>query len=224
MLVIRIVPTKRPCKGVRFYRLPLRNEQILKTWLLLICRHRHEVTVNSRICGAHFIDGIKKSDYDLPQIFPWQKGIPASSNRLSPESQIVYHDHCYCSLHYQPSSYLTPITASDKVCLHTTTNASTIMTTDVSTITDHSLHSATSFRIELFIRNDEAILYCTGFENYQVLIACFKFLGDEANHLQYIGSTSKSTSHTETCGAPRALSPLNEFFLVMSLKMRSVDQ
>ena len=89
------------------------------------------------------------------------------------------------------------------------------MTTDASTITDSSHYSAISFRIEFFIHNDEAINFYTGFENYQVLAAFFKFLGDDINHLQYVGSSSKSTTHAEACGAPRALSPLNEFFLVL---------
>ena len=110
--------------------------------------------------------------------FSLAKGhIPANSSRLTP-SQIVHHDHCYCLPHYQPSSYLTSISTIDMVCLHTMTNASTITSTDISTITDPYLHSATSFQIEIFVENYEAII---GFENYQVLMACFKFLGDEIN-------------------------------------------
>ena len=134
---------KEDCKGVKFYRLPLRNEELLEIWLLLICRHRHKVTVNSRICSDHFINGVKRSDNDLPQLFPWQKSIPAANNtQLTPLAQI-HHDHLYCSPHYRPSSYLTPITTSDTVCLHTTiaTDVPTVATTNVSTITDPSLHS-----------------------------------------------------------------------------------
>ena len=205
---------KEDCKGIKFYRLPIRNEELLETCLLLICRRRHEVTVNSRICSDHFIDGIKKNEYDLPQIFPWQKSTLVNDRRLTPQ-QIVFHDHSYCSQHYQPSSYLTPTTTSDIICLHNTTATYITATTDASTITDPSLHSATSFRIELFVENDEAIHFYTGFETYQILTACFKFLGEVVNHLQYVGSTSKSTTHAETRGAPRALSPLNEFFLVL---------
>ena len=97
----------------------------------------------------------------------------------------------------------------------TATDVPTVATTDASTITNSSLHFAISFRTELFVHNDEAINFYTGFENYQVLAAFFKFLGDAVNHLQYVGSSSKSTSHAEARGAPRALSPLNEFFLVL---------
>ena len=43
---------------------------------------------------------------------------------------------------------------------------------------------------------------------------CFRFLGDAVNHLQY-SNTSIKKSTTETRGAPRALTPLNEFFVVL---------
>jgi hypothetical protein len=67
---------KEECKGLKFYTLPFRNEELLKTWLALICRRRNEVTIHSRVCSAaHFAGGIKKSD-SLPQTFPWQKCIP----------------------------------------------------------------------------------------------------------------------------------------------------
>lgn len=119
---------KEDCKGVKFYTLHFKNECLLETWLTLICRRRGEVNVHSRICSVHFIDGVKKSSKDLPQIFPWQKYTSCTSTLVSENqtknppspSQIVYHDHCYWSPHYlslspvtRDSSYLTPITASD---------------------------------------------------------------------------------------------------------------
>ena len=91
----------------------------MEIWLLLICRRRHEVTANSRICSDHFINGVKRNDNDLPQVhvFPWQKSIPAASNtQLTPLAKL-HHDHCYCSPHYRPSSYSTSVTTSDMVCL-----------------------------------------------------------------------------------------------------------
>ena len=60
---------------IEFYTLPFRNEELLKTWLALICRSRNEVTIHSRICSTHFAGGIKKND-SLLQVFPWQKCLP----------------------------------------------------------------------------------------------------------------------------------------------------
>ena len=64
---------KEDCKDVKFYTLPFRNEELLKTWLSLVCKQRNEVTIHSRVCSIHFIGGIKRSDDDPPQIFPWQR-------------------------------------------------------------------------------------------------------------------------------------------------------
>ena len=215
---------KEVCKGIKFYVLPFKDEKLLERWLTLACRRREDVTVHSRICSVHFLHGNKKNNKDIPQIFPWQKytstptPLPLNQveNHLTP-SQIVYHDHLYCSPSYKPlysantctgSSYLTPIVATDILRLNPTT-------TDVSTNTDASLQSPLPFSIDLFIDDDEAIQFYTGFESYNVLHICFRFLGDAVYHLQYRGSTVKSTVQIETRGAPRVLTPLNEFFLVL---------
>ena len=49
-------------------------------------------------------------------------------------------------------------------------------------------------------------------------ISCFKFLGDDVNHLQYKDTSTESSTRVhseETRGIPRSLTPLNEFFLVL---------
>ena len=51
-----------------------------------------------------------------------------------------------------------------------------------------------------------------------MLIGCFKFLGDDVNHLQYKDTSTEPSTRVhseETRGAPRSLTPLNEFFLVL---------
>ena len=156
----------------------------------LICRRREEVSVHSRICSVHFTDGVKKTSKDLPQIFPRQRYYSASTptnisrNQVKHQptpSQIVYHDHCYCSSHYHSiihesspeatgSSYLTPITASDM--LH-----QTLPITDVSTLTDPCIQSQSSFSIDP---------YSMPFRFLQVLrtIKCYWFVGDSVHHFQ----------------------------------------
>ena len=205
---------KEECKGVKFYTLPFRDQELLKTWLALICRRRNEVTIHSRICSAHFVGGIKKNG-DLPQIFPWQKYIPVPSTNNLTSSEIIDHDHCYCSLDFHSpsialhlgSSYLTPVLASDMIPLQTPTCHK--LTIDASTLTDLSIQPTSSFRIELFTSNNDAIQFYTGFESYDMLISCFKFLGDDVNHLQYKDTMETTTQvHFEKIrGAPRTLTP-----------------
>ena len=83
---------------------------------------------------------------------------------------------------------------------------------------DLSIQFTSSFCIELFTNNNDAIQFYTGFESYDMLISCFKFLGDDVNHLQYKDTSTESSTRVhseETRGAPRLLTPLNEFFLVL---------
>ena len=76
--------------------------------------------------------------------------------------------------------------------------------------------------MELFVHNDEPLIFIQALKIIKYWRHFFKFLGDAVNHLQYVGSSSKSTrsSHAEARGAPRALSLLDEFFSsFMSLKV-----
>ena len=180
---------KEECKGLKFYTLPKKNDS-------------------------------------LPQIFPWQKCIPTQvpAPAMIP-SDIVDHNHCYCSLDFQSpsivlhpgSSYLTPILASDIIPLQTPTCHR--LTIDAATLTDLSIQPTSSFCIELFTNNNDAIQFYTGFESYNImLISSFKFLGDDVNHLQYKDTSTEPSTRVhseETRGAPRSLTPLNEFFLVL---------
>ncbi|XP_023952526.1 uncharacterized protein LOC112056341 [Bicyclus anynana] len=73
------------CREVGVHRFP-KNEKILKRWLQALCREKSSITVNSRLCGKHFLE----SDYEtyskytgfpnlrkvlkkeaVPSIFPW---------------------------------------------------------------------------------------------------------------------------------------------------------
>ena len=100
---------KEECKGIKFYTLPFKNEELLKTWLALICRRHNEVTIHSRVCSAHFVGGIKTKYDQLPQIFPWQKSTSVSlPTACTNPSEIINHDHCYCSDFKSPSVTLYP--------------------------------------------------------------------------------------------------------------------
>ena len=123
---------KPKSKRLRFYTLPSINK-VKEIWLSLIGRSFTEVTLHSRICSEHFINGKKTKD-SIPEIFPWQKRTTTSTttevtstiiqeshptlileSRPSPSlspSNIVYHDHCYCKpyqLQLSPT-HLTPVT------------------------------------------------------------------------------------------------------------------
>ena len=69
------------------------------------------------------------------------------------------------------------------------------------------------FSISLFCRDDNAIHFYTGLPDYKTFLVCFQFLGDSVNKLQYWYSGKVRIQSSR--GAPRALTPMNEFFLVL---------
>ena len=64
--------------------------------------------------------------------------------------------------------------------------------------------------------DDSAIHFYTGFPDYTTLLICFNFLGDSVKHLNYWYANRMKQDHVlSNKGAPRALNPLNEFFMVL---------
>ena len=79
---------------------------------------------------------------------------------------------------------------------------------DASTQTDRDEYS-TPLRVEQIQDNRNAIKFYTGFPSFQLLMACFTFLGPAVSMLSY-------EDHSKlTKGKPHKLSPLNEFFLML---------
>lgn len=56
--------------GLKFYRLPIKNEKLLKTWLSQIGCDTIRVHRDTRICSAHFEGDKKNGKEDVPSIFP----------------------------------------------------------------------------------------------------------------------------------------------------------
>ena len=120
-------------------------------------------------------------------IFPWQKyatstptSLPSTdqfANRLTP-SQIVYHDHHYCSSNNKPlyspstctgSSYLILIVATD--ILHLNTSTAEVSTNTQTLLYIHHYPLALTY-LQWWCH----IQFYTGFQSYNVLIICFRFL------------------------------------------------
>jgi hypothetical protein len=165
---------KLECKRIKFYTVP-KAKKLLQTWLSLIGRRLSEISLHSRICSQHFIDGIKDS---VPQVFPWQKrsattSAPTHAHILSP-TDIVYHDHTYFAQPPDlPSTHLTPLLESSV--------ALSPFTLDVSTQI-----SSSHFCIEDIADDDTAVHFYTGFSDYRTFIICFEFLGKAVYHLKYL--------------------------------------
>ena len=129
-----------------------------------------------------------------------------------------------------PSALSAPLVSEDKVrnvnhdhtySVPTTQSQSSIVdendvSLDNSIMVDMSIQCSfadRAFSISLVCDDDNAIHFYTGLPDYRTFLACYEFLGNSVNNLSYwYGGKLKPQTNL---GAPRALSPMNELFLVL---------
>ena len=68
--------------------------------------------------------------------------------------------------------------------------------------------TASKFCIENISKDEQLIMFYTGFPSYASLKSCYDYLGPTVDNLMYWGSKDKDVGH----GRSRALSSFNEFF------------
>ena len=100
----------RCTQGIAIHSFPKENPELLREWLIKAHLSQKGIKENSRICGAHFVNGRKNGKHDVPQIFPWNARRRSHANRqplpqpapkkvyvpLARRRENVAHDHCYC--------------------------------------------------------------------------------------------------------------------------------
>ena len=157
---------------------------------------------------------------------------------LAEKREIVAHDHCYTSFSHTcvqevpvGSQFLSTVSeACTGIKLYSDAAMNTIPTQanlaekehcTTTTVTNASSQTilkscVPQFSIELIADDDKLVRFYTGFEDYDTLMMCYNFLGPSVHRLQYWkGSGRGQREMQETRGAPRLLSPENEFFLVL---------
>lgn len=155
---------------------------------------------------------------------------------LARRREIVAHDHCYCesltsastqndthegsALLSAPSAHIGEVKLScdasvNTMAIHSHTGdlQPSFPSTSTCTQTDSTCLSASPFCIELIADNTGLVHFYTGFDNYDTLMICYNFLGPCVHHLSYWGKGRRLAEDSR--GAPRLLSPMNEFFLVL---------
>ena len=71
----------------------------------------------------------------------------------------------------------------------------------------------TVFRIEQIANDNKLVHFYTGFEDYEKLMICYKFLGPCVNQLSYWKKGVGERDLLETRGAPRFLTSFSLFFV-----------
>ena len=212
--------------GLRFHRLPLHDENLLKKWLVNIRRKNIHINEHSRVCSAHF-EGGEKKDKDVPTIFAWTKPLthrappkvccdPPSkkshSVRIAVNIKPEHHVSTTCedliklnTVDKEVSVKPDPISTKE---VATQTESPNVTFSEASTMTDE-INDDDSFRIEKIKDDQKAVHFYTGFPSMELLMVCFTFLGNAASKLSY-------RDHYKLIkGRPHKLCPLNEFFLML---------
>ena len=81
--------------GLSFYRLPLKDPVLLKSWLIRIRRENTPVNQHSRVCSAHFEGGRKVGKKDVPSVFAWTKKAsrpPPKERTTNPD--VTFQESC----------------------------------------------------------------------------------------------------------------------------------
>ena len=81
---------------------------------------------------------------------------------------------------------------------------------------EEQLH-ASKFCLENISKDDDKVLFYTGFPNYTALKVCYNYLGPAVDNLTYWGS--KTDSQSKCHGRNRLLLPVEEFYMVL-VKLR----
>ena len=170
----------------------------------------------------HIPSPVDKSPSPTPPIsnfFPSTPACHLSSFTNHPPSmqqlqmaETIKHDHTYCiSTHYCSLS----VAGVAETALLEGTSVMNVATQCVTPSFDVSIQCflpERSFDISHFCNDDDAIHFYTGLPDYQTFIYSFKFLGAAVHQLNYWYG-SKTTRKVNDRGAPRSLTPLNEYFL-----------
>ena len=208
-----------------YFKLPIRRRLILKQWVHAIGRKNLPINNSTRICSVHFINvtGRKLRPDEVPS-----KNLPLRSITVKRTSRKPPKDRPFVekSLNVTPTDIATD-SPLDK-CKGTQTEGPNMeemerllseekqknaKLTEELTSAENKL-TRSQFRLANIKTNDSLICFYTGFSTFFALKCFFDFLGPAVNHLIYSQEGTKTDEGTKRC-RPRALSPLEEFFMTM---------
>ena len=146
----------------------------------------------------------------------------------------IAHDHCYCqpnstyafteevscgsALLSAPDAHIGEVKLLCDVSVNTHQGVTITSQQPIvcSTSCQTDINFISPFSIDQIANDKKRVRFYTGFDDYDTLMICYRFLGPCVHHLQYWSKEiDQQKVALETRGAPRLLSPLNEFFLVL---------
>ena len=212
-----------------FFSLPLKDKTLLKRWIHVIGRANLPVNASTRICSRHFIKAAGRRLY--PGEVPSEE-LPVLSTTATPNKSRKPPKVHPPPLHHGkadsfPAKSVTVSTSRD-MGMNTEWDPRAdfeAQATRIAELEGELLQiKKCLFRLENIANNDRMITFYTGFPSYTALYTCFKFLGPAVNHLQYNEGKASGLS-SEKRFRPHVLTPLEEFFLVLTrLRLGLMEQ
>ena len=208
---------KEGSANVSFYRLPY-DLDLRHKWLVSIKKSLN-VTADTRICSLHFEGSKKSAENPIPTLFPW--ALEPRKRRKSPTKRSC--------LPPKPKKQK----LSDQLAQELKMSKAALALAD-KTIAEQEnkikelescikAQKVERFGVRKFQGSEGDIRFFTGLPGYGVFMSLFMFLQPLLGQLAYRSDSKGSTRPYKP--TPRALEPIDEFFLVLTrLRLGSLEQ
>ena len=201
--------------SVSFYALPLKNKRLLKIWIHKIGRKDLPINASTRICSDHFVNaaGRRLQPDEYPSV-----NLPVLSTTVcqpKPRKPPTLRPMAVEPIDETTSEESNEVSLQVvDVGVQASDDSQTTIVRLSQTISnlEEQLH-ASKFCLENISKDDDKVLFYTGFSNYTALKVCYNYLGPAVDNLTYWGS--KKDSQSKCHGRNRLLLPVEEFYMVL---------
>ena len=179
---------------VSFFALPLKNKRLLKIWIHKIGRKDLPINSSTRICSDHFVNAagrrLRPDEYpsvNLPALSttvcqPRPRKPPTlRSMTVEPTKEESYEELNEVSLQV----------ADVGVQVSDDSQAIIVRLSQSISNLEEQLY-ASKFCLESISKDNDKVLFYTGFPNYTTLKVCYNYLGPAVDNLTYWGSKRDS--------------------------------
>ena len=192
---------------------------MLKIWVHKISRKSLPINGCTRVCSDHFVNAAGRlllpDEYPMVNLPVLHITTSQAKPRKPPAVRAVQPvDISPNTSNGEESSEKMPIMADAKIqASDDLKNVIAELSKKISCL-EEQLH-ASKFRLANIYKDDNKVLFYTGFPNYATLKVCYDYLGPAVHKLIYWGSKKDSPSTSETHGKSRSLTLMEEFFMIL---------
>lgn len=208
---------KEESASVSFYRLPY-DLHLRHKWLVSIKKSLN-ITADTRICSLHFEGSKKSQENPIPTIFPWSLE-PRERRKPPTQRSFIPPKPKKQKLSDQLAQELEDSNSALALAHKTIAEQENKIKELEASIKAQKVER---FGVRKFQGSDGDIRFFTGLPSYGIFMSLFMFLQPLLGQLAYRSDSKGSTRPYKP--TPRALEPIDEFFLVLTrLRLGSLEQ